>query len=491
MKTSAWNTTVVPVGLCLALAGIVFHAAVSFGQAPGRYSGGSNSQRGGSTAGVMPRIPQNPFSGSVAEGKATAEALPLSFKDAIDRGLRTNLGILLQSENVTSARAERWRELSELLPNVNGSVSETVAQQDLAAFGFRFPGIPMVIGPYNYFDARASVSQSLFDLHAIHRVRGASANEKAAQHTYKDARDMVVLAVGNLYLLTLSAAARVETAQAQVDTGLAIYNKSADQQKAGVIPAIDALRAQVELQARQQQLIVARNNLAKQKLALARAIGLPAGQEFGLTDQAPYEPLTAMGLEESLKRAYASRSDYQAALQQVRAAEYFRKAASEERLPSVDLDADYGDLGVNPSQSHGTYQVTGTVRIPIFQGGKIHADELQAESNLKQSQAVLDDLRGRIDAEVRNALLDLNADAEQVEVARSSVDLANRTVEQARDRFAAGVTGSLEVVQAQEALAAANESYISSLYAHNVAKVALARAIGFAEEGVKQYLMRK
>lgn len=439
----------------------------------------------------MPRIPQNPFGGSVPEGKATAEALPLSFKEAIDRGLRTNLGILLQSDNVTSARSERWRELSELLPNVNASVSETVAQQDLAAFGFRFPGIPMVIGPYNYFDARASVSQSLFDLHAIHRVRGASANEKAAQHTYKDARDMVVLAVGNLYLLTLSSAARVDTAQAQVDTGLAIYNKSADQQKAGVIPAIDALRAQVELQARRQQLIVARNNLAKQKLALARAIGLPAGQEFALTDQAPYEPLTAMGLEESLKRAYVSRSDYQAALQQVRAAEYFRKAASEERLPSVDVDADYGDLGVNPAQSHGTFQVTGTIRIPIFQGGKTRADELQADANLKQSQAVLDDLRGRIDAEVRDALLDLNAAAEQVEVARSSVDLANRTVAQARDRFAAGVTGSLEVVQAQEALAAANESYISSLYAHNVAKVALARSIGFAEEGVKQYLMRK
>ena len=186
-----------------------------------------------------------------------------------------------------------------------------------------------------------------------------------------------------------------------------------------------------------------------------------------------------------------SRSDYQAALQQARAAEHFRKAATAEYFPTVDVAGNYGDIGVTPGNSHGTFQVAGTLRIPIFQGGKVHGDVLQAEATLRQSRQQLENLRGQIDYDVRTALLDLAAAADQVEVARSSVDLADQTLVQARDRFAAGVTDNLEVVQAQETVVAANENYISSLYAHNLAKVALARAIGYAEEGVKQYLKSK
>jgi outer membrane protein TolC len=242
------------------------------------------------------------------------------------------------------------------------------------------------------------------------------------------------------------------------------------------------------MQSRQQQFIVAKNNYAKQKLALARAIGLPVGQEFALADKAPYEPLTAMGLEESLRRAYLSRSDYLAAVQQVRAAERFRRAATAEYFPGIDLAANYGALGVNPGNSHGTFQVSGTLNIPIFAGGKTHADVLQAEATLRENRQQLDNLREQIEYEIRTALLDLAAANEQVQVAQSSVDLANQTLTQARDRFTAGVTDNLEVVQAQETVASANESYISSLYAHNLAKVALARAIGYAEQGVRQYL---
>ena len=440
---------------------------------------------------------QNPFTGSVTEGKVSPEVLPLSFKDAIDRGLRNNLGMLLQSDSIIAARGQRWKELSDLLPNLSAGVSETAAQQNLAALGFRASAnsplakIPLVVGPFGYFDARAYLSQSLFNLKSIDRERGAAANVQAARYSYKDARDTVVLAVGNAYLQAIAGAARVDTAQAQVQTAQALYERTADQQKVGVSPAIDALRAHVELQTRQQQLIVARNDYAKQKLALARAIGLPTGQEFTLTEKVPYEPLAALGIEDSLQRAYASRSDYQAALQQVRAAEHFRNAATAEHFPSLGLNANYGDLGVSPGNSHGTFQVTGSLTIPIFPGGKIHADVLQAEATLRQNREHLEDLRGRIEYDVRTALLDLAAANEQVHVAQSSVDLANQTLLQARDRFTAGVADNLEVVQAQESVASANENYISSLYAHNLAKVALARAIGYAEEGVKKYLQSK
>ena len=456
-------------------------------------SNGAGNGASGQSSNPGAALGQSPFSGSVPEGKATTEVLQLSFKDAIDRGLRNNLGILLQSDSTLTARGQRWKELSALLPHVSAAATQSVEQIDLASEGFRLsiPGVPNVIGPIGVFQSGVFLTQSLFDYHAIERKRGASFNEKATLSSMRTARELVVLAVGNSYLVTLSEAARVETARADVLTAQALYDKAADQQNAGVSPAIDTLRAHVELQTRRQQLIVARNNFAKAKLALARLIGLPPGQEFNLTTSVPYEPFATLTLEEDLQRAYASRPDYLAAAQQLRSAEEFRRAATAEHYPSLDLAGDYGAAGIRPGSSHGVFEVGATLSIPIFAGGKTHADVLQAEASLRQSRQQLENLRGQIDYEVRSARLDLNAAAEQVEVARSSVDLANQTLDQARDRFAAGVTDNLEVVQAQEALAFANDSYIASLYAHNLAKISLARAVGFAEEGVRQYLQRK
>jgi len=436
---------------------------------------------------------QTPYSGSVVEGKATPEMLSLDFKDALDRALRNNLGILLQSDYVLAVRSQRWSELSALLPHLNATVSQSVAQIDLAALGFRFniPGIPNVLGPLGLFQSQLNLSQSVFDYSAIQRLRAAKADEKSAEHSLKDARELVALATGNAYLLSLSGEARVDTAQADVETAQALYDKAADQRKAGVSPAIDVLRAQVELQTRQQELIVARNDFAKQKLQLARVIGLPAGQEFTLSTAAPYEPLVGLSVEEYLRRAYLARPDYLAAVEQVRAAEARRRGATAEHYPTLDIGGYYGDAGVNVGISHGVFQIGATLTIPITAGGRTHADVLEAEAELRQSRQQLENLQGQIDYEVRTALLDLTAASDQVEVARSSVELARQTLTQARDRFAAGVTDNLEVVQAQESLAAANESYIAGLYAHNIAKLELARAIGFAEEGVNRYLQGK
>jgi outer membrane protein TolC len=470
------------------------------GSAPGTstvaapsYQSSSSSSSGGTSSGVVPSfsLQQDSFTGSVPSGKATSEVIQLSFADAIQRGLRQNLGALLATENTVSARAQRWKDLSDLLPNLNASGSETVETESLAALGLRIPGFPRVIGPFNYFDARAFLTQSIFNFQYIERERSASQNLRAAEHSYRNARELVVLAVGNSYLQALAGASRVETAEAQVATAQALFNKASDQQRAGVSPAIDTLRAQVELQTRQLQLINARNAYAKQKLALGRVIGLPLGQQFELSEKIPYEPLTPPSVEEGLRRAYADRQDYQAALAQVHAAELSLSAATAEHFPSLGVEADYGDIGTNPAISNGTYHVAGTLSVPIFQGGRIHGDVLQAQATLRQDRARLEDLRGQIDNDVRTTLLDLSAAADQVEVARSSVGLAQQTLTQAQDRFSAGVADNLEVIQAQEALASANDNYISSLYAHNLAKVAFARAIGYAEQGVKQYLKGK
>jgi len=445
----------------------------------------SSSQLSGSS--------QSPFSGSVPEGKATSEVLSISFKDAIDRALRNNLGLLIGSDNVLAARGQKWKELSSLLPNVSFAATQSVTRIDLAELGFRstfIPGLPPVIGPIGVFDARFNASAAIFDWHLIQRERGARANEAAAQYNYQSARETVVLATGNAYLLTIASAARVDAAQAEAETAQALYNRAHDRLAAGVVPAIDALRAQVEFQTRQQQLIAARNDYAKEELQLARIIGLPPGQEFNITDKAPYEPLAPMSIETALQRAYASRPDYQAAIQQVLSAEKFRSAATAEHFPSLQLNLNDGAGGANLTSSQNVYSFGVTLVVPIFAGGRAHADALQAEASLRQSRQQLENLRGQIDYDVRAALLDLNSAADQVAVAKQNLDLANQTLDQARDRFTAGVTDNLEVVQAQDTVASANESYIASLYAHNVAKVELARALGFAEQGVKQYLER-
>jgi outer membrane protein TolC len=441
-----------------------------------------------------PSAAQGSFAGSVPS-KLEPGVLQITLMDAISRGLKQNLGILLASEDVRSARGSRWQQLSALLPNLTASSYANGSQADLREFGFSFEPppsagftIPSVVGPFGYFDSRAYLTQSVFDWKAINNTHAATENVKSAQDSYKDARDLVILSVGYSYLQAVADSARVDTADAQVKTAQALYDQASDQVKAGTSPAIDGLRAQVELKARQQQLIQSRNDFAIAKLALARAIGLAPGQQYELTDKTPYQPFPGMTVEEALKRAYDSRSDFQAALADVRAAEYSRKAAHAGYLPSISASADYGLAGTVPNIStHGVFDARGTLTIPIFQGGRVHGDVLEADARLEQSRQRLENLRAQVDQDVRTALLNLESGEEQVAVAQSNVDLAEQTLTQSRDRFAAGVTDTVEVVQAQEAVASAHEDYISSLYQDNYAKISLARAMGLADEGVKEF----
>jgi outer membrane protein TolC len=433
------------------------------------------------------------FAGSVPS-KLVPGVLPLSLQDAIARGLKQNLGLLLSRADIGSARGQRWEQLSALLPHVTAAPYVAASEIDIAELGFSsIPGfkIPASIGPFSYFDARVAVTQSLFDWKSINAARSAHQSLKSAEYTFKDARDLVVLAVGYTYLQAIADEARIETAEAQVKTAQALYDQATDQINAGTSPDIDGLRTKVELQTRQQQLIQARNNFAIQKLTVARVIGLAPGQEFEFTDKSPYQPFEDITVDEALKRAYASRSDYQAAMTDVRAAEFSRKAAMAGYLPSLSFDADYGAGAAHPSTATQVFDVRGTLSIPIFQGGSVHGDVLQADARLEQSRERLENLRGQIDSDVRAALLNLQSSADQVNVARSNIDLAEQTLTQSSDRFSAGVTDTVEVVQSQETVASAHEQYISSLYNYNYAKISLVRALGIAEQGVKEYFRGK
>ena len=256
-----------------------------------------------------------------------------------------------------------------------------------------------------------------------------------------------------------------------------------------MIAGIDVLRARVELQTQQQRLIAAENQLAIDKLGLARVIGLPNGQQFQLSDSIPYAPLVGLTLDQALEQAYMTRPDYQSAKAQVRAAELARQATAAENYPWLSADGNYGAIGSpNFGTSHGTFTFATTLNIPIFQGTRVRADKLQADSVLLRRKAELADLNGKIDDQVRTAFFNLRSSFELVAVAQSNIDLANQTLAQAQDRFAAGVADNLEVVQAQETVATANQSYIASLYSFNLAKISLAQSIGVAEQSALQYL---
>ena len=470
------------------------------GQPPyGTAAGGGQitiSPSGGqSSSGTAPGVTaQGPFQGSVPTGQATGTTLALTLKDALDRALKYNLGVIQSDQNTRSARAERLRSLSALLPNLYGQVTGSVEQINLQAQGLRLisvPGVPIptLDGPFSVADARGYLSQRVFNWSDIKNWKSASQSETAALYSYKSDRDLVVLVTASAYLQVIADAANVESNRAQVRTNQTIYQQDLDRNKQGVVAAIDVLRSKVQLQTQQQQLIAVENQLAIDKLTLARVIGLPNGQEFQATDIIPYSALTGITLEQALQQAHTTRPDYLAAKAQVRAAELAHQAAAAENYPWVGVNANYGDIGSpNFGRSHGTFSVAGTVTIPLFLGTQVRSDKLRTDAVLQDRRAQLADLGGKIDDQVRTAFLNLHSSSELVTVAQSNVELANQTLTQAQDRFTAGVTNNLEVVQAQQAVAAANQSYIASVYSYNTAKISLAQAIGVAEQSGLEYL---
>jgi outer membrane protein TolC len=235
-------------------------------------------------------------------------------------------------------------------------------------------------------------------------------------------------------------------------------------------------------------LVAVQNALARDQLAFARAIGLAPGQSFRLTGEAAYRPLENLSTEDLLRRAFESRADYHSAEAQLRAAEIARQAANAERYPAAYLIANYGAIGATLGNSHGTFTVAGSVTVNIFDGGRIRSERQSTDAEIERRRGELADLRGRVDFEVRSALLDLGTAAEEVALTRDNLALASQTLDQARDRFEAGVADNIEVVQAQEALAAASFDVVGSLYAHNLAKVSLARAVGGADASLRQFL---
>ena len=423
----------------------------------------------------------------MTNGKASAQPIDLSLDEAIQRGLQANLGIILSGTQTAAARAVRLSQLQSLLPSVDFTAKEAEMQTDLPAEGLRVPGFPVIIGPFGFTDLRATFTWSVVNVASLRNYLAARHNFTAAQLSAEDARDLVVLTVGNAYLLALADETEVSSVEAQVATAKVSLDQAAANHQAGTAPLLDELRARVDYQSLEQQLIAAENALEKDKLALARTIGLPLEQSFNLTDKAPYAPFDQLDADRLIQQAKANRKDLAALVEETAAAVDQRKAATAARLPTVAADADYGDIGTTLAHSHGTVDATASLSVPVFEEFALRGLAQQAQAQLDTTRAQLSDKNAQVEADVRDALLDIASAQKQVEVAQSSMELANEALKEAQERYANGVSDNLAVSQAQQSVAQADNQYVASLYRHNVAKLSLARALGHGQD-YKRYL---
>jgi outer membrane protein TolC len=431
---------------------------------------------------------QGAYAGSSLDPNAPAGAITLTLADTVRRGLQFNLGKIGADSASRQAEAQRIAARSSLLPNVSAAVSENAAKIDLAAqgltantFGASSVQFPTTAGPFHYYDVRGSLQQNLMDFAAIHNYRSAKQTASAANLNALQSREEVVLAVAGTYLHLMATTALIDAQRVEVQYAEASYQQARAQAEAGNKAPIDANRSLVELQTEQQRLRSQRADLQKQKNALARLVGLPLNIDLLIAEKLEILPSNSGPVEEFVRRAWMHRQDLQAAEAQLYAAQETRKAAAAERLPSATLNGFYGMQGTNPNTGNGVFQASASLNIPIFTGGRVHADTGQADAVVSQRRAELSNQRGAVELEVRDALIDFDVANEQVSTAESNRKLALAILQQSQDRFAVGVVDSIEVVNSQQTLAAADHDLVSSIFAQNLAKVALAHAMGEAE----------
>jgi outer membrane protein TolC len=442
-----------------------------------------------------PSLPANsPFAGGVPDGMVVKDTLSLTVLDVIERALRHNLGVLLSEQDTERASGTHAVARADLLPNVTASASVSRRKNNLEAFGFPLNASPLIatfpriVGPFTVFDARVFLTQSLFDLSAINEAKAEGFNVAAARHSNRSARDLVVLVAANAYLQVMATSARAASARAQLETADALHRQAQSMRENGLVAGVDVIRAEVRLTTERQRTTAAVNDFEKSKLQLARVIGLPIGQSFTLSEEIPNVPTPTMAFDDALERAYRQRPDYLAALDRVRSAEASRRAVVGEGLPSFKLRADYGTIGLTLGTALPTFNLTGELGVPIFEGGRQQGKLAEADADLRDRRAEAEDLKSEVYYDVRSAFLDLQSTEEQLTAATRARELAALQLTQSRDRFAAGVVSNIEVVQAQEAVALASEQFINAQYGFNLAKAMLARSLGTAEDAVKTLL---
>ncbi len=447
----------------------------------------------------LPHLAATRVPDGVVVDQPTPGALPLSLDDAIDRGIKRNLQMQLVLQNERLVHGELLTVENNLLPSLTARADSEAQEIDLAAMGFKpssLAGLGLPLGTFativkvNTTEAEISANQTLFNVPAYYLYRAAQKAGTVANLTTLNLRGGVTLGVGTQYLRALADASQIENAQALEKEDELVLQQATASHDAGVGTNLDVLRARVQLQTQQQTLINAENTFAKDKIALNRMIGLSAGQEIALTDHAPYAEYAELPLDDAMRLAFQRRKDLLSLQAQLEVAAQTRKAVRAERLPTLAFNGFYGVLGETTGLYHGAFAATGKVSIPIFQEGQLRGEREVADAQVVGLRQQIESLRVSIEQQIRASMLDVQSSNQLVQVARSNVDLATEELQQATDRFAAGVDDNLPVVQAQAVLADAQSRLVQTLYQYNQSKLTLARNTGVVESQYKVYLGR-
>ena len=416
---------------------------------------------------------------------APTGVLSLTLDQAVGLALKQNptaqIAVIQAAQSVQDKNVAR----AALLPEVDASVKEQVQRINIQAqFGGQstFPGVPKALGPFPIFSTGPSFSAPLFDLTLWRRYQAAREAVNASKANSLSAREQVILLVVSQYIGTLRAMADVQASQSRVNLAQALYDQAADLQKEGVGTGIDTLRANVELQNEKQRLIEAQADRERSLSGLSRILNLDPRQVLELADSLGFFDTPQPEAEPSIEAALGDRQEWKALKSQIKSAKLQKKEAWDSRLPSFRVDGDWAYLGTHPNTGTDTYSYVASANLPIFTGGRIHAEVVRADLEIQLLQQQLDDLRNSIALDVKTALINLTSARNEVAVAKLGIELSNQEVDQARDRFRAGVANNIEVIQAQDSLARANDNQIAALYRFNQARADYARSIGQMEK---------
>jgi outer membrane protein TolC len=417
--------------------------------------------------------------GAFAQDRAP---LKLTLRDAVQLALKQNPRVILANLGVAQSEQDRNIARSALLPQAAARVNETLNRANIeAGFGLRIPGFSQHIGPFRYEQVGVGFSAEVLDLTLWRRYRASQAGIDTSRAQEATAREESVMLVVSQYLGSQRATADVEAARSRVDLAQAIYDQAADLQKNGVGTGIDTLRSNVQLQNEKQRLIVARTQLETALYGLARLLNLDPGQRVELADAGVFFETPAVDTGETLERAWQARPELRQILSRVQRAELELRAASDARLPKVSVSGFWAEQGLNSSTAIPVYSYQANLEVPLFTGGRIQAERERASLAIRQLKQQEREVRNRIELDVETAIARLGSARSEVEVAKLGIELARQEVEQSRDRFQAGVTNNVEVIQAQDGLARASDNQIAALYRFNQARADLAHSVGQME----------
>lgn len=411
----------------------------------------------------------------------------LTLGDAIRQALKSNFSVLVSRTRIEESEGTRERRLSVLLPRATANALTNLQNRNLTIFGISVPGIPTSTPAFSYFDFRFGISQALVDREAYHDWKASIDQEQSARLDYQDTRDLVIRQAAGLYLDAESALAAVQTAESRLATSHTLEKLTRDQHEQGLATGVDVARAQVQELQDRQHLLARRNNYQTSLLVLLRFLGMSTGAQIELAEQLEFNPVQIPDVEQALPGALGARRDYQALLSRRQALGEQQRASRARYLPKLWLNGDYGALGRNFGEMPGIGQIQGVISIPLFDRDR-EGEQRELEGRIHRLNEQLDDLARGIEVDLRKAVLDLQVTKEQVIVVDATLDLAKRELSLAEDRFRNGVTDNIEVITAQNTLAAAEDDRIAAVARYADARMALARALGETEKSYESYL---